>query len=406
MGMRKILRLFSVAVLLLGSCGQLWSQIETNRVLSLDGITGAMTIPDSPDLETASGITVETWVFLKDPLKNVAPILTKGDGLGGDSQRSYELHWVRGADWAGPRSSVRFIVFMQGGDWHFVDAPVALNAWTHVAASYSAASGQLKLYTNGVLAKIKAQIKGSLRQTSYPLQVGRTDVEPHFYAKGAVDELRVWSRVKKDDEVSRQMYCRLTGSEEGLAGLWNFDDGTMRDLTGHGHDGKREGGATVVLDPDSGIADPLCHQVRPAVATATVVNGFVVGVSLTDLGWGYTNAPAVYFLGGGGSGAAGVATVQNGVVTGVKITSTGSGYTSAPRVLVAAPPGVPSMSISVKQVQVQMNLMVGFNYKVQSTADLRTWTDASDPFLATESSMTLTFDVKTTGQVFRVVEVP
>ncbi len=64
------------------------------------------------------------------------------------------------------------------------------------------------------------------------------------------------------------------------------------------------------------------------------------------------------------------------------------------------------MSISVKQVQVQMNLMVGFNYKVQSTTDLRTWTDASDPFLATESSMTLTFDVKTTGQVFRVVEVP
>ena len=116
--------------------------------------------------------------------------------------------------------------------------------------------------------------------------------------------------------------------------------------------------------------------------------------------------PQVFFLGGGGSGAAGVATVQNGVVTGVKITSTGSGYTSAPRVLVAAPPGVPTLSISVKQVQVRMNLILGFTYKLQSTKDLRTWADAGDPFLATESSMTLIFDVDATGQVFRVVEVP
>lgn len=404
--MHKILRLASFMLLLLGSCGPLWSQIETNRILSLDGITGVMTIPDSPDLETASGFTIETWVFLKEPVRNGVPILTKGDGLDGDSQRSYELHWMRDADWAGPGSSVRFVVFMQGGGYHFVDAPVALNIWTHVAASFSASNGELKLYTNGVLARTKSQVNGTLRQTTHPIQVGRNDLKPYFYAKCLVDELRIWSRVKGDAEVPRQMYCRLTGSEPGLAGLWSFDDGTTRDMTGHGHDGLREGGAAVVLDPDSGIVDPLCRQIRPALATATVVNGFVVGVNLRDTGLGYTDAPSVFFLGGGGSGAAGVATVQNGIVTGVKITSTGSGYSTPPRVLIAAPPGAPSLSISVKQVQVQMELVLGFTYKVQSSTDLRTWNDASEPFLATESKMIQTFEVKTTGEVFRVLQVP
>jgi YidC/Oxa1 family membrane protein insertase len=42
---------------------------------------------------------------------------------------------------------------------------------------------------------------------------------------------------------------------------------------------------------------------RAATASATVVNGFVVGATFIDGGYGYTNTPAVRFIGGGGSGA-------------------------------------------------------------------------------------------------------
>ena len=59
---------------------------------------------------------------------------------------------------------------------------------------------------------------------------------------------------------------------------------------------------------------------RPA---AVVVNGFVVGATITDGGYGYTNTPTVRIIGGGGSGAQAVAVVSNGVVTAVNVLDAG-----------------------------------------------------------------------------------
>lgn len=49
-------------------------------------------------------------------------------------------------------------------------------------------------------------------------------------------------------------------------------------------------------------------------------------VVITNGGSGYTSAPAVTFFGGSGTGATGTATVVNGAVTAVQITNPGSGY--------------------------------------------------------------------------------
>ena len=79
------------------------------------------------------------------------------------------------------------------------------------------------------------------------------------------------------------------------------------------------------------------HAQRTATATATVVKGFVVAITVTDGGAGYPVAPQVTITGGGGSGATAVATVVNGAVTQVQVTSAGSGYGSAPDVVIGAP---------------------------------------------------------------------
>jgi len=78
---------------------------------------------------------------------------------------------------------------------------------------------------------------------------------------------------------------------------------------------------------------------RAATATATVTNGFVVAVNITDGGCAYTNAPAVAFEGGGGTGAQATAVVANGVVVGIIISDAGAGYTTPPEVFIAAPVG-------------------------------------------------------------------
>ena len=75
-----------------------------------------------------------------------------------------------------------------------------------------------------------------------------------------------------------------------------------------------------------------------AYAAAQVLNGFVVGATVTSGGSGYTTNPAVSIVGGGGSRATAIATVSGGVVTGLTITDAGIGYTTTPSIIVAPPP--------------------------------------------------------------------
>ena len=76
-----------------------------------------------------------------------------------------------------------------------------------------------------------------------------------------------------------------------------------------------------------------------ATATATVVDGFVAGASITGGGYGYTNPPTVLIQGGGGTGATAIAVVSNGVVADIIITDAGTGYTSTPNVYIGLPSG-------------------------------------------------------------------
>ena len=89
---------------------------------------------------------------------------------------------------------------------------------------------------------------------------------------------------------------------------------------------------------------------RIATATAQVVNGFVVGTTITDAGYGYVSNPVITITGGGGTGAKATATQFNGVVTSITITNPGSGYTSTPTIAIAPPPFPPKKATATSQV--------------------------------------------------------
>ena len=72
-----------------------------------------------------------------------------------------------------------------------------------------------------------------------------------------------------------------------------------------------------------------------ATATATVANGVVTNIFITNGGTGYSSAPAVNITGGGGEGATATADAVNGFVTAVFISNGGTGYTAAPIVTFA-----------------------------------------------------------------------
>jgi hypothetical protein len=147
---------------------------------------------------------------------------------------------------------------------------------------------------------------------------------------------------------------------------------------------------------------------RRALAVAQIVNGFLVGATLTESGCGYTNnpLPTVTITGGGGSGAIAQAVVSNGRVTAINIINAGSGYTSTPTITISAPPRVPKLYVNTIRVRVTMDVTPGLRYQLEASNNLQTWANVGTPFVATTEELSQDFDVDTTGRYFRIREVP
>jgi hypothetical protein len=84
---------------------------------------------------------------------------------------------------------------------------------------------------------------------------------------------------------------------------------------------------------------------KTATAIAEMIGGIVVcndnidpkaksvqNVLITNAGFGYTTPPGVRFIGGGGSGAAATATIGDGIVGVITVTNAGSGYVNPPTI--------------------------------------------------------------------------
>jgi hypothetical protein len=144
----------------------------------------------------------------------------------------------------------------------------------------------------------------------------------------------------------------------------------------------------------------LAHIAR---ATAQVVNGFVVGATITDPGCGYTTPPRVVIQGGGGTGATATAVVSNGSLTDIVITDAGIGYTNIPTIFIDPPTGIKPASGLIKAIRPSFtDLSVGMTYQLQVSTDMTTWTNAGPPFTATNTSMVYPqyWDVANWNQLF------
>ena len=149
--------------------------------------------------------------------------------------------------------------------------------------------------------------------------------------------------------------------------------------------------------------EPPCTPHR-ATAVAQVVNGFVVGASLTDSGCGYTNTPMVVIRGGGGTNATATAVLTNGAVAAVNIVNAGCCYTNTPQIIIASPPFVPKVAISFSRVKVTQSVVLGRRYVLEASNDLVTWSATGPAFTADSETIESEFDIAVTGRYFRLRE--
>jgi hypothetical protein len=197
---------------------------------------------------------------------------------------------------------------------------------------------------------------------------------------------------------------------------WLFNGGTIAGATTNVYvinnvEPGAAGGYSVVVSNAAGsvtsaVAALTVQVPRAATATATVVNNFVVGATISDGGFGYTNTPAVRIVGGGGNGAQAVAVVTNGRVIAVNILNTGYGYTNTP-VIVIAPPFIPqaTMGIAAMSMLRFASLAVDTNYQFQCFSG-GTWLNVGAAFNAVSSTFTQYVSGTASANSYRLAATP
>src|SRR5262249_18659868 len=141
-----------------------------------------------------------------------------------------------------------------------VQGLLATNRWLHVAA-VTGPTGS-KLYVNAVLVADR-ETPFNWRPDPPPpkrnflgrsLMKGAANAAADSELNGQMAEVRLWADERTPEQLKANLTTRLTGHEPGLLALWNFSDGTARDISNHGHDGKLMGNARVVSERLPGAA--------------------------------------------------------------------------------------------------------------------------------------------------------
>jgi len=181
-----------------------------------------------------------------------------------------------------------------------------------------------------------------------------------------------------DDNVVDDGYIQtltLVGTGVTATAITSVVDGGVRSIrvTNRGNGYTSTPQVAISSAPFGGInAVGVATMISSLVDCVGIKSSRVQGVELVNPGAGYTLAPNVVFVGGGGSGAAATSIIGNGLVGIVTITNGGSGYTDSPTVTFSSPGigttavgyAVVSPSGSISQIRI---LDAGIGYTTAPT---------------------------------------
>ncbi len=115
-------------------------------------------------------------------------------------------------------------------------------AWHNVSAIFI--GNIVELYVDGILDGYSSQ--NWMPSPNQSLSIGSSLVNNQYdeYFNGIIDNVQFWDFSLTEQEILDYMNCPPTGSEEGLVGYWNFEEGigtTAFDQTSNGNDGTING---------------------------------------------------------------------------------------------------------------------------------------------------------------------
>ena len=178
--------------------GMNYARGKIGQAFDFDGTSRRrVSIPDSPDFKLTRALTIEGWIY---PRQSGGIIFFRGDDRPGLDPWQIDLR---------TSGFVGFQITDAQNQTVRLEAPVQLNQWQHIAATFGT-KGSLKLFVNGELAvqtNTTLRPLGDLDPTQNPAigigNIGGTSYQEPF--NGLIDEMALYARALSQREI-RSIY--------------------------------------------------------------------------------------------------------------------------------------------------------------------------------------------------------
>jgi hypothetical protein len=181
-----------------------------------------------------------------------------------------------------------------GGESGVTSTTIVQNdVWTHVAGVYDGAT--MKIYINGGLENT-VSVTGNLRESDFPMYIGKAPWTNYNNFNGQMDELRIWNVAKTQEQIQYAMNRGLAGNEAGLVAYWPFNDvagsPTADDASTNSHTGTLYNGAALVADSSAPLYMDFTAQAdipvnSEVVSNPITVTGIGAAATVSITGGGY-----------------------------------------------------------------------------------------------------------------------
>ncbi|MCM2371762.1 LamG-like jellyroll fold domain-containing protein, partial [Aporhodopirellula aestuarii] len=211
--------------------------VDDHHGLSFDGVDDYVDAGSDASLEfTGTSMTMEAWV-------NPAAYNATSGSIVLNREGEYELG-------ISDTGTLRWGITNSdpGWAWHDTGYVIPLNTWSHLAVSYD--NGVVSTYVNGTSVDVyhgSGNIGDAHPDKDNFLIGSRLNNPAGQYFNGQIDDVRLWSTARSQTEIQDYLDTTLTGAETGLAGYWNFNEGsgtTANDLSGNANLATLTGGPT------------------------------------------------------------------------------------------------------------------------------------------------------------------
>lgn len=247
-------------------------EVQTDYALDFDGVNDYVWA-SADNRSISSQVTVSTWI--KSSATGVAHyFINKYNGINGFLfylDASGYAH-IDGRDGMNVyRTSGASSTSITDGNWHYVTGVV------------NVATGTWQVYVDGTLEASNTNGTGSTLASNAVLYFGG-QIGNGLYADVAMNQISIWNTALDQNAIQNNMNTCMAGSESGLVGYFQFDEGTgltVEDLSVSGVDGSMSQAAAWVTGNALNCWEVGCDLELTETVTITTTSGYNLTESTT-----------------------------------------------------------------------------------------------------------------------------